>query len=77
MELLEKGDFFNLVMTSDHIDEATCRCFFKQILEGVNYMHSNGVAHRDLKPQNCLLDKNFNIKLADFGFSCPLGGTEQ
>ena len=35
------------------------------------------MAHRDLKPQNCLVDKNFNIKVADFGFTCPLGGTSE
>ena len=77
MELVEKGDFFNLIMQSDHIDEATCKYFFTQILTAVHFMHENNVAHRDLKPQNCLLDSSFNIKIADFGFSCPLGGTNK
>ena len=75
MELVEKGDFFNLIMTYDHMDESACKFFFQQILEAVSHMHKNNVAHRDLKPQNCLLDNEYNIKLADFGFSCPLGGT--
>ena len=77
MELVEKGDFFNLIMNNDHMSEAMCKHFFDQIIDAVFYMHKNNVAHRDLKPQNCLLDQNYNIKLADFGFTCPLGGTTE
>ena len=40
-----------------------------QILSAVNYCHTNGVVHRDLKAENLLLDSDMNIKLADFGFS--------
>jgi serine/threonine protein kinase len=37
--------------------------------DAVAYMHSIGVYHLDIKPQNILLDGSFHIKLADFGFS--------
>lgn len=46
------------------------------MLMGMLYMHSKGIAHRDMKPQNILLDKNYNIKLVDFGFACPLTGRD-
>lgn len=48
--------------------------YFKQIVQGVYYLHSNGFAHRDLKPENILLDENYSVKLADFGFATPISG---
>ena len=48
----------------------------KQILNGLAYIHLEGILHRDLKPQNLLIEKSGIIKLADFGlaraFGCPI-----
>lgn len=49
----------------------------KQILEGVQHVHSRGVVHRDLKPENILLDDNLNVKITDFGFAKILNKSEQ
>lgn len=46
-----------------------CRYFIYQILQGVQYIHENGVIHRDLKPSNILIDKNFQLRIADFGLA--------
>ena len=44
-----------------------------QLVSGVAYCHSHRIIHRDLKPQNLLIDKNGNLKLADFGLARAFG----
>lgn len=49
--------------------EVAARRYWRQILEGVQYLHTRGVAHRDLKPENLLLDSEDNVKISDFGMA--------
>ena len=46
------------------------------MVEAIEHVHAVGIAHRDLKPDNLLFDKDFNLKVADFGFSAPLVGND-
>lgn len=41
----------------------------KQIFEGLKHVHTRKVVHRDMKPENILLDDNLNVKITDFGFA--------
>ncbi|QFZ27374.1 putative serine threonine-kinase [Clavispora lusitaniae] len=59
-------DFFAVVM-SGNMSRAEINCCLKQILEGVSYIHSLGLAHRDLKLDNCVLTTDGILKIIDFG----------
>lgn len=54
---------------NSHIDQNFVINIFKQILIGLTFLHEKNVLHRDIKPDNILLDRNNNIKIADFGIS--------
>lgn len=47
----------------------SAKFYFVEILLGLEYIHSMGIAYRDLKPENVLIDIDGHIKLADFGLS--------
>lgn len=53
------------------------RKYFRDILRGVCYLHSEGIVHRDIKPQNMLLTENGTVKIADFGAAVFTGGNAE
>ena len=57
--------------------EELARYYFKNILDGMEHIHKKGVVHRDLKIENILLDKDFNLKITDFGFAAPIKGWDE
>lgn len=64
-----KGELFDYLVQHRFLPEDVAMNFFRQIIYGLEYLHSLGICHRDLKPENILLDENLNIKIADFGFA--------
>ncbi|KFV51509.1 Death-associated protein kinase 2, partial [Gavia stellata] len=73
LELVSGGELFDFLAQKESLSEEEATRFIKQILDGVNYLHSKKIAHFDLKPENImLLDKNISIphiKLIDFGLA--------
>ncbi|XP_044514834.1 testis-specific serine/threonine-protein kinase 1-like [Gracilinanus agilis] len=69
MELGVQGDLLEFIKTRGALHEDDARKKFQQLSSAVKYCHDLDVVHRDLKCENLLLDKDFNIKLSDFGFS--------
>ena len=75
MEYANNGELKDYVnSTSSRIPENISSKLFIRIVKTVKYLHENNIAHCDLKPENILLDKYFNVKLNDFGFSQEFDG---
>ena len=55
------------------LDPATVRSFMYQLLKGTAFCHENRVLHRDLKPQNLLINKKGELKIGDFGLARAFG----
>ncbi|KAE8702888.1 CBL-interacting protein kinase 4 [Hibiscus syriacus] len=69
MELASGGELFSKVLRCGRLAEPAARRYFSQLISALHFCHENGVAHRDVKPQNLLLDQNGNLKVSDFGLS--------
>jgi serine/threonine protein kinase len=67
MEYCPHGDLFTYIATSGAMPEGRARELFRQVADALAYVHERDVCHRDVKPDNVLLDEQMNAKLADFG----------
>ncbi|KAL6092023.1 hypothetical protein STEG23_003818 [Scotinomys teguina] len=69
MEHASRGDLVTHIKKWGHLQEEQAQHLFIQIACAVHYCHENGIAHRDIKLDNILLDGKGNIKLCDFGMA--------
>lgn len=69
MEFCPNGDLFQYVVDRNKLSENEAKPFARQILEALQYLHSMGISHRDMKPENILIDQIGHIKISDFGLS--------
>ena len=76
LEFAEGGELFDYIAKEGPFPANICRSLFKMLIEAIEYMDASGVSHRDLKPENILFDKNYYLKVSDFGLSTLTAGHE-
>ena len=69
MDYVSGGELYTKITRGGKLGNNECRKYVRQLCSALEYCHSRNVCHRDIKPQNILLDKNDNVLLADFGFA--------
>ena len=77
MEYINGGNLFSFVKKRRKLSEKTAKFLFKQIILGIQHIHSNKIVHRDIKLENILIDLNNNIKICDFGIGKVLSFNKQ
>ena len=69
LEYASGGSLFSFVRKTKGLTERDFHRMFRQVCEGVEYLHNKNIIHRDIKPENILIDHRGQVKLCDFGWS--------
>ena len=72
MEYCDGGELFDYIVSKQHLSEKQACVFFQELIDALTYLHSQNIVHRDVKPENILLEssgKSLTCKLIDFGIS--------
>ncbi|PKA55067.1 Serine/threonine-protein kinase [Apostasia shenzhenica] len=72
MEYLPGGDMMTLLMRKDTLNEDEAKFYVAEAVLAIESIHKHNYIHRDIKPDNLLLDRNGHLKLSDFGLCKPL-----
>lgn len=71
LEMCKKGVAMHVGLDdrAEPYDDEKCRCWFRDMILGIEYLHAQGIIHRDIKPDNCLITHDDVLKIVDFGVS--------
>ena len=73
MELASNGNLYNFIQNNKKIKtKEMIKKIIIQVIEIIKYLHSLDIIYRDIKPENILLDKDYNVKLCDYGWASYL-----
>ncbi|XP_077792815.1 obscurin-like [Podarcis muralis] len=78
LELCSNEELLDRLFRKNVVTEAEVKFYFRQLLEGIEYLHKNKVLHLDIKPANILMvyDDRDDIKICDFGFAQKINPSE-
>ena len=65
LEYAAGGELFDILYYTEKLEPILARTYFRQLVAGISCMHKNGIIHRDIKPQNLLLDNKYNLKVCE------------
>ena len=77
LEYIECGSLANSLKKFGRFNEPVVTIYIKHVLEGLKFLHTQGVIHRDIKGANILITKTGLVKVADFGVATKLSETEK
>ena len=77
MEYLPGGDLMSLLIKEDIFSEETTRFYLSELILAIDFVHSLDFIHRDIKPDNVLIDRDGHLKLTDFGLATGLHKTHE
>ena len=69
LDYADGGELFSKIASNGPLPEDQARSYFQQLIDALDYLHSQNITHRDIKPENILLDSQNRLKLTDFGLS--------
>jgi len=77
MEYINGGNLFSFVKKRRKLSEKMAKFLFRQIILGIQHIHSKNVVHRDIKLENILIDFDNNVKICDFGIGKVLENEDE
>ncbi|XP_027084689.2 mitogen-activated protein kinase kinase 10-like [Coffea arabica] len=77
MEYMEGGSLYDLLQRHHRLSEEAISGIARSVLEGLHYLHSMHIVHRDIKPSNLLINRKGKMKIADFGISRLVAGSDK
>lgn len=72
MEFCDRNTLYYFIHVRQGLPDILALRFLYQIAQGIRYLHQRQIIHRDIKPENLLMDKDYNVKICDFGWACLL-----
>eukprot|EP00118_Oscarella_pearsei_P006731 m.31002 g.31002 ORF g.31002 m.31002 type:complete len:347 (+) comp31425_c1_seq1:837-1877(+) len=72
LEYVPGGELFTYLRTAQRFNTSTGRFYAAEIVSALEFLHTNSIVYRDMKPENLLLDKEGHVKITDFGFAKKL-----